>query len=211
MPVTTGPPVLSKEDAESLVSHALGSFTNPDQRNKETSQDNYARDYARSGADKGAIVGGTVAGGIIICVTVFFGVLILKKYLARQGKYNKRVVDGKPLCPDTETPGTTSSTPTRTPWRQTFHHRISVPASAQPIPLPAIPSKAAQMLGVEDTNSTPLVKTPLFGERYAKDSYSSILFVTEFSGAKPSTEEPSIAAPSEESSSSRSAAACPYL
>lgn len=34
-------------------------------------------------------------------------------------------------------------------------------ASAQPIPLPAIPSKAAQMLGVEDTNSTPLVKTPL--------------------------------------------------
>ncbi|RKL09822.1 hypothetical protein BFJ68_g8960 [Fusarium oxysporum] len=183
MPVTTGPPVLSKEDAESLVSHALGSFTNPDQRNKETSQDNYARDYARSGADKGAIVGGTVAGGIIICVTVFFGVLILKKYLARQGKYNKRVVDGKPLCPDTETPGTTSSTPTRTAWRQTFNHRISVPyadsvysqrsfgntaaatqmsrASAQPIPLPTIPSKAAEMLGVEDTNSTPLAKTPL--------------------------------------------------
>ncbi|KAK2673522.1 hypothetical protein RAB80_011065 [Fusarium oxysporum f. sp. vasinfectum] len=211
MPVTTGPPVLSKEDAESLVSHALGSFTNPDQRNKETSQDNYARDYARSGADKGAIVGGTVAGGIIICVTVFFGVLILKKYLARQGKYNKRVVDGKPLCPDTETPGTTSSTPTRTPWRQTFHHRISVPASAQPIPLPAIPSKAAQMLGVEDTNSTPLVKTPLSENVMRKTpilQYSSSQSSPEQS---PLRRRPSIAAPSEESSSSRSAAACPYL
>ncbi|KAH7168709.1 hypothetical protein DER46DRAFT_572635 [Fusarium sp. MPI-SDFR-AT-0072] len=184
MPVATGPPVLSKEDIESLVSHVLGSFTNPDQRNEETSQDNYARDYARSGADKGAIVGGTVAGGIIICITVFFGVLILKKYLACQGKCNQRIVDKKPLCPDTETPGTTSSTPTRTSWRQTFNHRISVPyadsvysqrsfgntaaatqmsrASAQTIPLPTVPSKAAQMLGVEDTKSTtPLAKTPL--------------------------------------------------
>ncbi|KAF4959288.1 hypothetical protein FGADI_1731 [Fusarium gaditjirri] len=182
--LTTGPPVLSKEDIESLVSHALGSFTNPDQRNEETSQNNYARDYARSGADKGAIVGGTVAGGIIICITIFLGVLILKKDLARQGKSNTSIVDKKPLRPDTEAPGTTSTSPIRASWRQTFNHRISVPyadsvyslgsfgntaaatqlsrASAQPIPLPTIPSKAAQMLGVEDTKSTtPLATTPL--------------------------------------------------
>ncbi|KAF5573136.1 hypothetical protein FPANT_12569 [Fusarium pseudoanthophilum] len=181
MPVVKGPPVLSKKNTESLVSHALGSFTSLDQRNKETSQDNYTRDYARSGADKGAIVGGTVAGGIIICFAIFFGVLILKKCLVPNGKNNKRIVDEKPLGPGTETQGTKTSA--HTSWRQTFNHRISAPyadsvysqrslgstaaatqmsrASAQPIPLPTMPAKAAQMLGVENTKSTtPLAKTP---------------------------------------------------
>lgn len=187
MPVVTGPPVLSKENTESLVSHALRSFTSLDQRNKETSQDNYARDYARSGADKGAIVGGTVAGGIIICFAIFFGVLVLKKCLVPQGKNKKRIVDEKPLRRGTETPGIKTSA--HTSWRQTFNHRVSVPyadsvysqrslgdtaaaaqtsrASAQPIPLPTIPSKAAQMLGVENTKSTtPLAKTPLSSPRF---------------------------------------------
>ncbi|KAF5536824.1 hypothetical protein FPHYL_12883 [Fusarium phyllophilum] len=186
MPVVKEHPVLSKEDTESLLSQALESFTAPDQRIKETSQDNYARDYARSGTDKGAIVGGTVAAGIIICFTIFFGVLILKKYLARQGKCNKRITDEKPLCPGTETPGITTSA--HTSWRQTFNHRISVPyadsvysqrslrnttaatqmkrTSAQPIVRPTILSKAAQMLGVGNTKSTtPLAKTPLSSPR----------------------------------------------
>ncbi|CZR42323.1 uncharacterized protein FPRO_09625 [Fusarium proliferatum ET1] len=186
MPVVKGPPVSSKEDTESLASHALGIFTNPDQRRRENSQANYARDFARSGADKGAIVGGTVAGGIIICFTIFFGVLIFKKYLASQEKGNRRIADGKPLRPRTETPGTTTSA--HTSWRQTFNHRVSVPyadsvysqrslgntsaatqisrASAQPILLPTVPSKAAQMLGVGNTQSTtPLAKTPLSSPR----------------------------------------------
>ncbi|KAF4443623.1 hypothetical protein FACUT_1151 [Fusarium acutatum] len=186
MPVVKGHPALGKEDTESPLSQAPERFTNSDQRSKETSQDNYARDYARSGADKGAIVGGTVAAGIIICFTVFFGVLILKKYLTPQGKCNKRIADGKPLCPGTETLGTTTSACTS--WRQTFNHRISVPyadsvysqrslgntaaatqmkrASAQSIALPTIPSKAAQMLGVGNTKSTtPLAKTPLSSPR----------------------------------------------
>ncbi|KAF5239935.1 hypothetical protein FANTH_9770 [Fusarium anthophilum] len=186
MPVVKGNPVLCKEDTESLVSHALGSFTTPDQRSKETWQDNYARDNARSGANRGAIVGGTVAAGIIICFTVFFGVLVLKKYLVPQGKCNKRIVDAKSLRPGAETPGTTTSA--HTSWRQTFNHRISVPyadsvysqrylgntaaatrmskVSAQPTPLPTVPSKSAQILGVGNTKlATPLAKTPLSSPR----------------------------------------------
>jgi hypothetical protein len=184
LPTATGPPVLSKEDTESPVSHILGSFTNPGKRNEETSQDNYSREYARSGTEKGAIVGGTVAGGIIISITVFFGVLILKKYLARQRECNKKINGGTPPCPNTETPGTTSSSSAHASWRQTFNHQISVPdadsvysqrtlgnavtttqvgmTSAQPIPPPTIPTKAARMLGVEKTMSTTaLAKTPL--------------------------------------------------
>ncbi|KAF5674856.1 hypothetical protein FCIRC_7628 [Fusarium circinatum] len=153
---------------------------------KETWQDNYARDNARSGANRGAIVGGTVAAGIVICFTVFFGVLVLKKYLVPQGKCNKRIVDAKSLRPGAETPGTTTSA--HTSWRQTFNHRISVPyadsvysqrslgnttaatrmsrASAQPTPLPTVPSKAAQILGVGNKKlATPPAKAPLSSPR----------------------------------------------
>ncbi|KAF5616976.1 hypothetical protein F52700_12728 [Fusarium sp. NRRL 52700] len=225
MPIGKGHPVLSKEDTESLVSHAHERLTNPDQRSKGTSQDNYARDYARSGADKGAIVGGTIASGIIISFMVFFGVLVFKKYLTPRGKCNKRIIDGKPLCPGTETQGTKTST--HTSWRQTFNHQMSFPyadsvyserslrntTAATQMSCPDVGSWRYEINNASSKDTSvfaSLANYTSFRELYARDSYSSLLFVPDFSEAKSSAKEPSIAAPSEESPPSRSAAACSY-
>ncbi|KAM0244873.1 hypothetical protein ACHAP5_005894 [Fusarium lateritium] len=186
-PITTREPGLSREDVKSLVYDILESS----QRSKDLatkdeglSQDNNANKRTITGAEKGAIVGGTIAAGIVLGVTVFVVVLIYKQYTIRRQQSGGHANAAKLPQQKSPKPGMTAESSTRGSWRHTFNRRISVPdsvsvysqrsfgndistaqiemATAQPMPPTMMPSKAAQMLGVEPLESTtPLTRTPL--------------------------------------------------
>ncbi|KAM0291258.1 hypothetical protein ACHAO9_004380 [Fusarium lateritium] len=186
-PITAREPGLSREDVKSLVYHILESsqyskdlatkdedFPHDDEPNKRTI----------TGAEKGAIVGGTIAAGIVLGVTVFVLVLIYKQYIIRRQQSGGHANTATSPQQKSPTPETTDGSSTHGSWRHTFNRRISVPdsvsvysqrsfgndigttqiemATAQPMPSTMMPSKAAQMLGVEPLESTtPLTRTPL--------------------------------------------------
>ncbi|CAJ0547996.1 Ff.00g047500.m01.CDS01 [Fusarium sp. VM40] len=186
-PTTAREPGLSREDVKSLVYHILeSSKLSKDLATKDEglSQDDDSNKRTITGAEKGAIVGGTVAAGIVLGVTVFVVVLIYKQYLIRRQQRGVYVNTATSPHQNGSKPETTAVSSTCGSWRHTFNHRMSVPdsasvysqrsfgndistaqigvATAQPMPPTTMPSKAAQMLGIEPLESTtPLTRTPL--------------------------------------------------
>lgn len=186
-PTTAIEPGLSREDVKSLVYHILeSSKLSKDLATKDEglSQDDDSSKRTITGAEKGAIVGGTVAAGIVLGVTVFVVVLINKQYLIRRQQPGGHANTATSPHQNSSKPETTTVSSTHGSWRHTFNHRMSVPdsasvysqrsfgndvstaqigvATAQPMPPTTMPSKAAQMLGIEPLESTtPLTRTPL--------------------------------------------------
>jgi hypothetical protein len=197
-PITAREPGLSREDVKTLVYHILESSELSKDlvtKDEDLSQDDDSHKRTIAGAQKGAIVGGTVAAGIVFGVTVFVVVLIYKQCLIRRQQGDGYANTTTWPQQKSSKPEITAGSSTRGSWRHTFNHRISVPdsasvysqrsfgndisaaqiemASAQPLPPRTMPSKAAQMLGVEPLDSTtPLTRTPLPSPRLQNKPFS---------------------------------------
>ncbi|KAF4434994.1 hypothetical protein F53441_13621 [Fusarium austroafricanum] len=189
-PIATGESRLS-EDTGSLVYHILES-SKLYKKDKDISPDDYFKEHARSGTEKGAIVGGTVAAGITLFI---YSLIIYRQCIIRRRQRNGEVDTRVSMCRKAPGPGTTPDKSTHDSWRDTFYHQLSIldsesacsqrsfgntPAATQiefslarPVPLPTMPAKAAQMLGIENTGSTtPLARTPLPSPRLPITSLS---------------------------------------
>ncbi|KAF4468898.1 hypothetical protein FALBO_4214 [Fusarium albosuccineum] len=172
-PITTNGQVQGEGDAESSIHHLLeGSkvLANLADSSEDPSRSSRSDNEPNKGHEKGAIIGGTIAVGITLGVTIFLGVLIYKQRLIRRQLRSKdseaTTTLSRPKSCDLEAARGISPPES---WCPTFDHRVSLSDTASvysarsfgnmsttaqveavsPGPRPAIASKAAEVLGVE--------------------------------------------------------------